>query len=177
MSNAPFSAATWQEGNIDNVNAAMRQQGPERWERILALREQGVKSLDSGYQELYGELLEDLEWVDPYGHPRLQRDPADRFRAEVYAQIVGDDPEWAVSGTLTGYDPLPRMATLRVATLVVCGRWDRLTTPALAIATCRALPAADTELVFMERSAHRPWVEEPDAYFSTLGRFLDDKSK
>ena len=38
MSNAQLSAATWQQGNIDNVNAAMRQQFPERWEQIVALR-------------------------------------------------------------------------------------------------------------------------------------------
>jgi proline iminopeptidase len=132
-----------------------------------------VRSLDARYQQLYGELLEDLEWVDPYGHPRLQRDPADRFREAVCAAIVGDDPEWAVGGTMAGFDPIGRMAGLRVPTLVVCGRWDRLTTPALATATCRALPSADPELALMERSAHRPWAEEPDAYFATLGRFLD----
>ena len=124
------------------------------------------------YQELYGELVEQLEWADPYGHPRLRREPADAFREEVYATIVGDDPEWTVGGSMVGYDPLPRMDSLRVRTLVVCGRWDRLTTPALAAATCLALPAADAQLALMARSAHRPWAEEPEAYFATVGRFL-----
>jgi proline iminopeptidase len=131
-----------------------------------------VRSLDAGYQALYAELLDDLEWVDPYGHPRLQHEPPDRFRADVYATIVGDDPEWRVSGTMADYDPLPRMASLQIPTLVVCGRWDRMTTPALATATCQALPAATTSLALMERSAHRPWAEEPEAYFATLARFL-----
>ena len=33
-----------------------------------------------------------------------------------------------------------------------------------------ALPKA-TRIVF-ERSAHRPWIEEPDAYFRAVGDFL-----
>jgi proline iminopeptidase len=34
LSNAQISAATWQQGNIDAVNAALREQFPERWERL-----------------------------------------------------------------------------------------------------------------------------------------------
>ena len=65
LSNAQLSAATWQEGAIDGVNAALGAQFPERWDAILAMRARGVRSLDDAYQELYGELPEDLEWADP----------------------------------------------------------------------------------------------------------------
>jgi hypothetical protein len=34
LSDAQISAATWQEGDIDAVNAALREQFPERWARL-----------------------------------------------------------------------------------------------------------------------------------------------
>jgi pimeloyl-ACP methyl ester carboxylesterase len=35
-----------------------------------------------------------------------------------------------------------------------------------------ALPAASAELVMFERSAHRPWAEEPHDYFERVAAFL-----
>jgi proline iminopeptidase len=172
LSNAQISAATWQEGNIDAVNAALREQFPERWDRLLELRAQGVRSLDDRYQELYDGLLDDLEWVDPTGHPRLQTDELNRPRADVYEAIAGPDPEWEVTGTMAAFDPLPGLRKLRIPTLVATGRWDRLTTPRLACRAVEALPDGVAELAIFERSAHRPWAEEPDAYFARVGAFL-----
>ena len=168
LSNAQLSAATWQAGNIDNVNAALRAQFPERWTELLALRDAGVQSLDSRYQALLDDVITDLEWVDPLGHPPLHHDEYNGARLEVYAAIVGDDPEWAVTGAMAGFDP--DLATITVPTLVATGRWDRLTSPASAHNAARALPDART--IVFERSAHRPWVEEPDAYFRAVGDFL-----
>jgi hypothetical protein len=37
---------------------------------------------------------------------------------------------------------------------------------------CRALPQA--RLAVLERSAHRPWAEEPEGYFALVEGFLDD---
>jgi proline iminopeptidase len=172
LSNAQISAATWQQGNIDAVNAALREQFPERWERLEELRARGVRSLDDAYQELFDGLLDDLEWVDPHGHPRLNHDEFNRPRADVYEAVVGPDPELEVAGAMAGFDPLPGLRELRVPTLVATGRWDRLTSPRLAREAVAALPDGVAELAIFERSAHRPWVEEPDAYFATLAGFL-----
>jgi proline iminopeptidase len=165
LSNAQVSARTWQESAIDGVNAALRAHFPERWTEVQALREQGVRSLDERYQALYAELLARLEWFDPDGRPRLQHDA---FNPEVYAGVVGDDPEWRVTGTMTGFDPC--LARVRAPTLAVTGRWDGLTPPAMARAAVDAIPGA--ELAVFERSAHRPWAEEPGAYFETVGAFI-----
>lgn len=89
----------------------------------------------------------------------------------VYEAFIGPDPEWKVTGTLAGFDPLPRLGGVDVPVLVVTGRWDGLTTPRIARLAWQALPAA--RLVVLERSAHRPWAEEPDAYFALLVEFLD----
>jgi proline iminopeptidase len=166
LSNAQLSARTWQEGNIDGVNAALRAHFPERWAELLALRTRGVRSLDERYQALYGDLLEELEWYDAAHRPRLQSDGG--FNADVYAGVVGDDPEWRVTGTMAGFEP--EFGAIRAPVLVVTGRWDRLTPPAIAHAAAAAIPEA--ELVVLEHCAHRPWAEQPDAYFAAIGDFL-----
>jgi proline iminopeptidase len=165
LSSAQVSARTWQEGAIDGVNAALRAHFPERWAELLALRARGVRSLDEGYQARYADLLARLEWFEPDRRPRLHHDD---FNPEVYAGVVGEDPEWRVSGTMAGFDPC--LARVRAPTLVVTGRWDRLTPPAIAASAAREIPGA--ELVVFERSAHRPWAEEPGAYFETVGAFI-----
>ncbi len=172
LSNAQLSAATWQEGNIDHVNAALRAHFPERWSELLALRDRGVRSLHPDYQALLGDVVERLEWFDPAGHPRLEHDEHNGVREDVYAAIVGDDPEWRVTGTMAGFDPMPRMAALDVPTLVLTGRWDRTTTPQIARLAVDALPDRGADLVVFERSAHRPSAEQPLEYFAALSAFL-----
>ena len=114
--------------------------------------------------------MPDLEWVDPWNHPPLSREGG--FEEAVYRSVVGPDPEWTVEGPLRGYEPLPRLRELRAETLVVSGRYDRLTPPAVAHEIYDALPSGRRELHVFERSAHRPWVEQPDDYFEVVGRFL-----
>jgi pimeloyl-ACP methyl ester carboxylesterase len=164
LSNAQISARTWQEGNIDAVNAGLRKHFPERWARLLELRERGVRSLDDEIQGMYGELLERLEWADPAKRPRQRHEPPD---VGVYATVAGDDPEWEVGGTMAGFDP--DLSAITAPTLVVSGRWDGLTSPRIAREAADQLGA---ELVVLERSAHRPWCEEPERYFAVVGDFL-----
>jgi proline iminopeptidase len=167
LSNAQLSAGTWQEGNIDNLNHELRNQDPEAWAEIVALREAGVLSLDARYQELLEPAVERMEWFDPERRPVLERDSEEGFELAVYETFVGPDPEWEVAGTMAGFDPT--LEALEVPSLVVTGRHDRVTPPRIAAAIAAAL---GSELVVYERSAHRPWAEEPDAYFERVGAFL-----
>lgn len=170
LSNAQVSAASWQRTNIDGVNAELQRLFPYEWSQICRLRDQGVRSLDPTYQELVARVVPDLEWIDPWGHPPLSRDGG--FEEAVYRSVVGSDPEWVVDGTLRGYDPLPRLRELETPTLVLSGRYDRLTPPAVAAEIHAALAPERRQLHVFERSAHRPWVEEPDEYVDVVGRFL-----
>ena len=170
LSNAQISAASWQRTNIDGVNAELRRLFPQEWQQLCRLREEGVHSLDPEYQELVARVVPDLEWVDPWNHPPLSREGG--FEEAVYRSVVGPDPEWAVEGTLRGYDPLPRLREIQAPTLVVSGRYDRLTPPAVALEIHDALPPDRRQLHVLERSAHRPWVEQPDEYFDVVGTFL-----
>ena len=172
LSNAQVSAATWQEGNIDNVNEALREHDPDAWEKLLALRAEGVRSLDPRYQELFGDVIERLEWADPKRRPQLERDEAEGMRLDVYEAFMGPDPEWKVTGTLAGFDPLPRLSSLDLPVLVVTGQRDGLTTPRIAHLTWNALGPKRADLAVLDGSAHRPWAEEPEEYFALLDAFL-----
>ena len=127
-----------------------------------------MRSLADEYQELFDEVLERLEWAEPERRPRLGGDDADAPNVEVYAGVVGDDPEWEVTGTMAGFDP--GLSAVSAPTLVVSGRWDGLTSPALAAQAAAALPNARLEV--LERCAHRPWAERPEEYFALVGDFL-----
>ena len=175
LSNAQISAASWQRTNIDGVNAELRRLFPDAWKQICRLREQGTLSLDPEYQALVARVVPDLEWVDPWNHPPLSHEGG--FEEAVYRSVVGDDPEWAVEGTLRGYEPLPRMPELQAPTLVLSGRYDRLTPPAVAHEIHDALASGRRQLHVFERSAHRPWVEQPDEYFDVVGRFLGPEAR
>jgi proline iminopeptidase len=172
LSNAQLSARTWQEGNIDNLNHEVRHQDPEAWAELMALRAAGVLSLDARYQELLEPAVERMEWFDPEHRPTLERDPAEGFELAVYEAFVGADPEWQVTGTMAGFDPRESLGRLETPTLVITGRHDRVTPPRIAAELAAALTAASSELVVFERSAHRPWAEEPDGYFERVAAFL-----
>jgi proline iminopeptidase len=167
LSNAQASARTWQEGNIDNLNHELRNQDPEAWAEIVALREAGILSLDARYQELLEPAVERMEWFDPERRPVLERDPEERFELAVYEAFVGPDPEWEVAGTMASFDPT--LEAQDTPTLVVTGRHDRVTPPRIAAVVAAAL---SSELVVFEHSAHRPWAEEPDGYFERVAAFL-----
>jgi proline iminopeptidase len=174
MSSAVHSARAWQLGNIDNVNHEISTRYPERWDQLMALRDRGVRSLAGEYQDIVGSVLPELEWADRIAHPGLLKpiEDVDRYHPDAYAAFLGPDPEWIVGGSLAGYDPGPGLSGLGVPVLVVAGRHDRVTPVVVAQMLRTDLGAGDTRMTVFEHSAHRPWAEEPDAYFAELADFL-----
>ncbi|AMP12993.1 esterase family protein [Collimonas pratensis] len=180
LSSTMLNAHSWQQ-NIDSVNFTARNQFPEIWQQLMQLRAHGVKSSAPEYGKLYGETELDIYWRDPDMESKLYSsgDPADAANSDVYLSFIGQDPEWQVGGTMKHYDPRPRMSAFTVPTLVAAGRYDRVGTPRIASEIKAALPAASSRMVVFERSGHRPWVEETDAYFSLLKEFFqsgDDRT-
>jgi proline iminopeptidase len=173
LSNAQVTGADWQATNIDGVNAELERLFPAEWRQLLELRARRVSSLDPRYQERLERVLPGLEWADQWHRPRLGA-PPDGVAASstaVYAAVVGDDPEWEVTGTLAGYDRTDEFTALP-PTLVVTGRHDRLTPPAVAYRIHERLDPERRALHVFERSAHRPWAEEPEEYFRVVKAFL-----
>jgi proline iminopeptidase len=174
LSNAQLNGTTWQRTNIDAVNRELREQHPHAWQALIALRDDGILSLDDRYQELVAEALPAMEWYSPSDRPHLRQPDTveDEFNPEVYRAFCGDDPEWVLGGELAHYDRSTELADVRTPTLVVTGRYDRLTPPAVALEIKDLLRGAPVRLVAFEKSGHRPWAEQPEEYFELVREFL-----
>jgi proline iminopeptidase len=159
--------------NIAEVKHVLETQYPELWRELLALRARGVKTLAPEAQEIVGKLEGELFWANRLDVPKLTRGSGERgLNLDVYRAIVGDDPEWEITGSLRGYDPAPKLAALRTPTWVVTGRYDRVATPQMAYEIRDAFPSGVAQVRIFERSGHRPWMEEPEAFFTALAAFL-----
>ncbi|MGZ5198367.1 MAG: alpha/beta fold hydrolase [Telluria sp.] len=162
--------------NIDAVNRFIASQYPEIWDQLLQMRAQGIKTCDPRYQELYGAPISQLYWHDSSKmrtRPKVATGPEDRFRLNVYCDILGDDPEVVVGGSMASFDIRAALANVHVPTLVTSGRHDLIVPPREAREIVRAFPPGVASLLIFENSAHRPWVEEGELYFSKLNAFLD----
>jgi proline iminopeptidase len=82
------------------------------------------------------------------------------------------DPAMAAHSmqVLQGWSVNDKLGQITAPTLVVCGRYDLLTTPECSKRLSKSIP--DAELVFLETSGHFPWLEEPDTFFAALESWL-----
>jgi proline iminopeptidase len=177
ISSSGHGAASWQR-NIDNVNRFVENQYPEVWAQLQAMRRRGVKSCDKEYQDLYGGPIAQLYWHDPSkaeGRQPVSDDPRDKFRPAVYCDVIGDDAEVQVGGSMARFDVRPALAAVKVPTLVTAGRHDPVCPPVVAYEIRDAFPAGVASVRVFEHSTHRPWVEEAPAYFEQLNAFLDGR--
>jgi pimeloyl-ACP methyl ester carboxylesterase len=95
-----------------------------------------------------------------------------RMRAEknsvVYEAMWGPN-EWTMTGALAGWDVRPRLAELKLPTLILRGAHD-LSTPAISKTLTDGIPHA-REVVFAD-SSHTPVLEETERYLRTVRDFL-----
>lgn len=75
---------------------------------------------------------------------------------------------------LQGWSVADELGRITAPTLVLCGRYDLMTTPECSRRLATAIPGA--ELVFFENSGHFPWLEEPDAFFGVVRSFFARRS-
>jgi proline-specific peptidase len=92
-----------------------------------------------------------------------------RLRQEVYLTMNGPS-EFHVTGNLKNWDIIRRLGEIQVPTLVLSGKYDEAT-PAIAATIQRGIPGA--EAVLFEKSSHLPHLEEPEAYFAAVEKFLE----
>jgi proline iminopeptidase len=101
-------------------------------------------------------------WPEP-----LQKSQAG-WNFQVYQTMWGPS-ELLPLGNLRDYEREHRLAELRMPALYLCGRHDEMT-PESTGAYRNATPGA--ELVIFENSAHVQHLEEPEAFFAVVRRFL-----
>jgi len=76
----------------------------------------------------------------------------------------------AVQKATENLDLTPKLADLKIPTLVITGRYDMNVAPLTAWRMAHAIPGA--QLVFFENSGHLPAYEEPEKYRKVLEDFL-----
>jgi L-proline amide hydrolase len=98
----------------------------------------------------------------------LQRARA-KFGKQVYETMWGPN-EFTVRGTLQAWDVIDRLGEIGVPTLITSGRHDECT-PKLVEPLHEGITGS--EWVIFEKSAHMPYLEEPERYLETVGDFLE----
>lgn len=162
-----YSGAMWQTNN-DNCNREIRNQYPDVWEKLQALRARGIRSDSPEHQELYyGVPLGLFYFHDASKAASLPKDPGN---LEVYYSIAGADADFEIGGDIAALDFRPALGKVRVPTLVLAGRYDRVSMPLYAAEFKTLIPGA--RLVIFEKSGHFPYMEEPDETLDVLRDFL-----
>ncbi len=171
LANTLHSPEMWQR-NHENINRELANQFPEVWDKIEALRAAGRRSTDPEVQELYRVHGPLVRFYNPANAAKLLSEPGSRT-PELYPVFVGDDVEFFIGGEVARLpDFRPRLKELRMPVLVLAGRYDRALYPRYQLEFKRYAPHA--ELVWMERSGSFSHLEEPEAVFAEVRRFLGE---
>ncbi len=89
--------------------------------------------------------------------------------------MAGEDPEVEISGTLKNVVVTKEsLIKFNVPTLIVNGRIDWKTTPAMAYRFYKMLLEGVVQLEFLEQTGHWNWVEEPKKFSTLVTAFLLD---
>lgn len=177
MLNASYDRRS-QQMNIDNVNHLIKTKYPETWEEIERLQALGIRSKEDRYADLIysGPAAKELQFLDPKNRKKRTKYPSkdkrDRYNLNVYFDIMGDDPEIEITGTLKGIDVTQQLANFNIPTLVIGGRHDNLSTPELVYQFYKMLPEKTANLEMFEQSRHWPWVEEPEKFIQVVSDFI-----
>ncbi len=162
-----FNGEMWQANN-DNCNHEIRNQYPETWERIQALRQKGLHSSAVEHQGAYGELPLGLFYF--YDASNAARTGPFEVNPDVYYSIAGDDADFLIGGDAAKLDFRRQLANLRMPVLVLAGRFDRVVLPRFSLQFKRYLPRASFHM--FEKSGHFPYVEETEETFRVLRGFV-----
>lgn len=92
--------------------------------------------------------------------------------ADLDARTVYEHRAWNAAGGLLGtFNMLEKLPNVTVRTLVIGGRHDGITPPEPGAERIASL-VPKAELVIFENSGHYPFIEESEAFFSTLSGWL-----
>lgn len=162
-----YSAEMWQKGNNDTSNVEIQNQLPDVWADIQQLRAKGLKSCDEAYLKVTARVPMALFYFyNPGNATGLNFD----LNNDVYCQIAGRDADFMLGGDMASIDFRPRLRDVRTPTLVLAGRFDRVSIPRYSVQYRSLMPAA--EFVMFEQSGHMPFVEERAKHDSILRAFL-----
>jgi proline iminopeptidase len=174
LANTIHSAEMWQKGNNDNWNYQLENQLPELWHRLDSLRKEGMLSTDSVYQRIQGEMPLSLSfYYDPSNIPDSIYYANKSFSLEVYKRIAGPDADIVLGGDLASVDFRGHLKKIKAPTLIIAGRFDRISIPKYSVQFKKFMPQA--KFIMFEKSGHYPFIEEPELHAKILEDFLKSK--
>jgi proline iminopeptidase len=166
---SPFhSGEAWQKGNNDTWNQQLQNQIPETWRRLQEMRSHGHLSCEEEYQRVQDEIpMTPSYYYDPSS--RAHSGSLD-VNQEVYCQLAGPDADVALGGEMASLDFRPKLREIRVPTLILASRWDRVAIPRFTTQYKDLMPQAT--FVMFEKSGHLPFIEEPGEHEAAVTEFL-----
>lgn len=171
--NGFHSGAMWQ-ANCDSYNHYAKTHFPEKWKVVDSLRALGYLSTDKPLQDVYANFP--TKYIYYHNTSLKQNSPKTKHRGwapDVYAQIIGPDGDFDVSGSMINQDYRRKLKDVPAKTLIIAGRYDGVSTPEFAVQYKTYMPAARFEM--FEQSAHNPYLEEPKKFYALLEEFMEFK--
>jgi len=171
LSNTLFNSEMCQ-AMITNLNNEIQNQFPEIWEKLKSIRERDHKSSTIEYLMTSSPVSLQLGYF--YNASNAQRLAGDQysFNPDVYFSLAGDDAGFVVGGDLGGLDFSIQLKEIKIPTLVIGGRFDRVCLPKYTLLYKKFMPQA--EFVMFEESGHFPYIEEPLKFCETIETFLSN---
>jgi proline iminopeptidase len=129
--------------------------------------QRAAQRFQQGLPETNEEFAEMLPVIAPI---YLKDFPPSELAAILGATILDAAAASRSMQVLQGWSVADNLGRISCPTLVVCGRYDLLTTPECSKRLSTAIP--DAEVVFFEKSGHFPWLEEPEPFFAAIRDWL-----
>lgn len=171
--NGFHSGAMWQ-ANCDSYNHYAKTHFPEKWKSVDSLRALGYLSSEEPLKSVYGNFP--VKYIYYHNTSLKQNSPKYKHRSwanEVYVAIIGSDGDFDVSGSMIHQDFRKDLKHITAKTLIVAGRYDGVSTPEFAIQYKHFMPQA--QFVMFENSAHNPYLEEPQKFYTLFEEFMNIK--
>lgn len=168
IANSLHGPEMWQ-ANHANINAELARQHPQVWDRITALRSQGLKATDPEMAAEFAVAARLVRFYNPDNARLLPSEPGAR-NLELYPLFAGADVDFIIGGQVARIpDFRPRLKEITVPVMVLAGRYDRALYPALQRQFTEYAPKIRLE--FLEKSGSFSHVEEPHAVFGLVREF------
>lgn len=169
--NGFHSGAMWQ-ANCDSYNHYAKTHFPEKWKQVDSLRALGYVSSQEPLKTIYGNFP--TKYIYYHNTSLKQNSPSYEHRGwanDVYVAIIGADGDFDVSGSMINQDYRQHLKHVKAKTLIIAGRYDGVSTPEFAVQYKTFMPQAQFEM--FENSAHNPYLEEPEKFYTLLNTFLE----
>ena len=167
------SGIMWQ-ANCDSYNEYAKKHFPEKWLKVDSLRTLGYVSTDKELMEVYGSFP--TKYIYYHNTKIRGNSPKTKYRNwnnNVYAQIIGRDGDFEVSGDMIDVDFRRKLKDVKALTLITAGRYDGVSTPEFNVQYKTFMPQATFEM--FENSGHNPYLEEAEKFYELFEKFMDLK--